>query len=204
MPSYIVIWNYCIQVLGSNFQSEYDGNQASEKQRSKDIFTAITIGLTEYQRALQIEYEQTERPEERILLRLVETELFKVSHAAAELRDQNQARLELEQHAAENAAALSVMQSEVTVLKAGMSLLLKANGIDPSTTFGKPPSPTTLGIVQLPPPSPKTVSFGDRTSPAGSVNQNWKDGAVVAPVVSANQEEPDSAAAAISEKKIFI
>jgi hypothetical protein len=121
-----------ITVLGSNFQTEYDGNQASEKQRSKDIFTAITIGLTEYQHFLTQEYERTERQEERVLLKLVETELFKVGHASAELRDQDQARLELEQNAAGNAETLALLQSDIRDLKAGMGLLLRSQGIDPT------------------------------------------------------------------------
>jgi hypothetical protein len=37
-----------LQVLGSNFKVEYDANQAKEKQRKKDVYSAIKIGLEEY------------------------------------------------------------------------------------------------------------------------------------------------------------
>jgi predicted deacylase len=44
-------------VLGSNFQYEYEEHQASEKQRKRDIFTAIRIGLVEFKRKIGDEVE---------------------------------------------------------------------------------------------------------------------------------------------------
>jgi hypothetical protein len=42
------------QVLGSNFQYEYEANEEDEKQRKRDIFTSISVGLTEYRRTCEV------------------------------------------------------------------------------------------------------------------------------------------------------
>jgi hypothetical protein len=42
------------QVLGSNFQYEYEANEEDEKQRKRDIFTSISVGLTEYRRICEV------------------------------------------------------------------------------------------------------------------------------------------------------
>jgi len=118
-----------ITVLGSNFQEEYEAHTNSENQRKKDIFVAITIGLTEYQKVVQEEHDRSQRQEERVLLRLIETEMSKVDNAAQKLRDEGQARLELEHNAADNNQSLEKLKSDVAEMKHSINLLLGASGI---------------------------------------------------------------------------
>jgi hypothetical protein len=124
-----------ITVLGSNFQMQYDKHKAIEKQQKKDIFAAIRIGLTEYRAALETEYEKSERQEERILLKLIDTELFKVAIAADELRDHNQSRMELEQNTLKNRQSLASLETEITDIKNALGVLMRANGTLPPSAL---------------------------------------------------------------------
>ena len=44
----LTLCGFACQVLGSNFQLEYELNLVAEKQRKKDVCTSIKIGLLEF------------------------------------------------------------------------------------------------------------------------------------------------------------